>query len=163
MQGVLLQDWLRWLEQSPWAITIRKSLWWYPGLEIVHLTGIALVVGAAFLFDLRLLGFSRHLPLEGLARHLLPWSKRGLLLVIPSGLLLFSTNAESLGRDPTFWLKMGLLLAAGCNALVFHFFTRRPAQIQDQAGNLSWKARGAALFSILVWISIIACGRLLAY
>lgn len=163
MPGAHLQDWLLWLEQSPWAVTIRKSLWWYPGLEIVHLTGIALVVGAAVMFDLRLLGFSRHLPLEGLARHLLSWSKRGLLLVIPSGLLLFSTNATSLGYDPVFWLKMGLLLAAGGNALVFHFFTWKPAGPQQEAEGFSWKAKAAALFSILVWIAIIACGRLLAY
>ncbi|MGV3504832.1 MAG: DUF6644 family protein [Adhaeribacter sp.] len=157
------QDWLLWLEQSPWAVAIRKSLWWYPGLEIVHLLGIAIVAGAAFMFDLRLLGFSPHLPLEGLARHLLTWSKRGLLLVIPSGLLLFSTNAESLGQDPTFWLKMGLLLCAGLNAGVFHQFTWTPSKQGRKAAGLPWKAKAAAIISMLVWMAIIACGRLLAY
>lgn len=163
MRPAHYHDWLLWLEQSPWAVAIRKSLWWYPGLEIVHITGIALVVGAALLFDLRLLGFSPHLPVDGLGRHLLSWSKRGLWLVVPSGLLLFSTNAGSLGTDPTFWAKMLLLAAAGLNALVFHYFTWKPARRRQEQQVLSWKARGAALFSILVWVAIIACGRLLAY
>jgi hypothetical protein len=163
MRAELFQDWLMRLEQSPWAVAIRKSFWWYPSLEIVHITGIALVVGAAIMFDLRLLGFSRHLPVEGLAKHLLTWSKRGLLLVIPSGLLLFSTNAESLGKDPTFWLKMGLLACAGLNALVFHVFTWKPSGQRQEGESLSWKAKGAAIVSIFVWIAIIACGRLLAY
>lgn len=158
-----VDDWLVWLEQTPWAVAIRKSSWWYPSLEIVHITGIVLVVGAAILFDLRLLGFSRHLPVDGLAQHLLTWSKRGLLLVVPSGLLLFSTNAGSLGTDPTFWTKMVLLAAAGLNAMVFHMFTWKPDRQGQPPQALSWKARGAALFSILAWVAIIACGRLLAY
>jgi len=52
-------------------------------MEIVHITGIAVLVGAAFLFDLRLLGFSKNLPVSGLAKHLLPWSQRGLWLIVP--------------------------------------------------------------------------------
>ena len=71
-------SWMQWVENTALAIAIRQSLWVYPGLEVVHITGIVLLVGPAFLFDLRLLGISGHLPVEALASYLLPWSRRGL-------------------------------------------------------------------------------------
>lgn len=152
---------LQWLENTTWAAAIRESMLLYPVLEIVHITGIAMLVGAAFIFDLRLLGLSRHLSVSALARHVLPWAKRSLLLIIPSGILLFSTNAEALGRDPTFWLKMLLLCLAGLNALLFHRITYKSAW--DETKMPPAGAKVAAVVSIALWISVIACGRLLAY
>ncbi len=147
-------EWLRLLENSSWALAIRQSAWLYPFLEIVHITGIVILVGAAFMFDLRLLGFSKHLPAGDLGRHLLTWSVRGLLLVVPSGILLFITNASTLGYDPVFWTKMALLAAAGGNALFF----RRVAPPAESA-----RAKTVAVLSLLLWLAVIACGRLLAY
>ena len=125
--------------------------------------GIALLVGAAFLFDLRLLGNSRFLPISGLARYLLPWSRRGLILIIPTGILLFITNAGALGQDPTFWLKMFLLILAGLNATVFHTATFPKVSYWDVNQTTPVAAKMAAVFSLLLWTAIIACGRLLAY
>ncbi|HVE66313.1 MAG TPA: hypothetical protein VNC59_07005, partial [Thermoanaerobaculia bacterium] len=82
-------EWLAWLERTPFAAAMRESLWLYPTVETAHIVGFVVLVGAAAMFDLRLLGFSRHLPVDGTARHLLPWSRASLLLVVPTGLLLF--------------------------------------------------------------------------
>lgn len=155
--------WLLWLEKSAWAAAIRQSTWLYPGLEIVHIAGLALLVGAALLFDLRLLGFAPNLPVTDLAQHLLAWSRRGLLFIIPSGILLFITNAVALGHDPTFWLKMVLLALASLNATVFHTFTFRSVHDWNTLHVVPAGAKVAAVFSILLWLAIIACGRLLAY
>jgi hypothetical protein len=153
---------LSWLENSSWAVSIRQSLWLYPALEIVHIVGIVILVGAALMFDLRLLGFSRNLPIVLLARHLLPWSRRGLCLIIPSGILLFITNAETLGADPTFQLKMILLIMAALNVLVFHrFIFRNHSDLE--VPNDPPLIKISAIISIIVWVAIIACGRLLAY
>lgn len=157
------QHWLESLEKSSWAVGIRQSLWLYPGLEIIHIVGIIVLVGAAFLFDLRLLGFSTALPLQGLARHLLPWSQRGLVLIIPSGLLLFITNAQALGVDPVFWLKIGLIALAGLNVFVFHRFIYGPFKTRGAMGELPAGARWCGLISMVVWVAVVACGRLLAY
>ena len=155
---------LNWLEGSYVADQIRQSLWLYPALEIIHITGITVLVGAAFMFDLRLLGHSKSLSVSGLSRHLLPWSRRGLWLIVPSGILLFSTNAKALGDDVTFWLKMALLLAAGFNVLIFHRFIYPKFQDDSSGkGRIPRAAKISALVSILLWIAIISCGRLLAY
>ncbi|WAC13570.1 DUF6644 family protein [Dyadobacter pollutisoli] len=154
---------LEWLEKSSWAVGIRQSLWLYPALEIVHIIGIVMLVGAAFLFDLRLLGYSKNLPVTGLARHLLPWSQRGLILIIPSGILLFITNAKALGTDFTFWLKMTLLAVAALNVFIFHQFIYKKQGNTQTAQELPVSSKLSAFVSIIVWIAIIACGRLLAY
>jgi hypothetical protein len=156
-------EWLSWLEKSAWAAVIRQSNWLYPALEIGHIAGIALLAGAAFLFDLRLLGSSRVLPVTGLAQLLLVWSRRGLILIVPTGILLFITNASALGHDFTFWLKMGLLMLAGLNVMVFHAYTFPKVSRWDVNQTAPIQAKLAAIFSLLLWTAIIACGRLLAY
>jgi hypothetical protein len=153
--------WAEWLEQTPLAATIRQELYFYPVLEILHILGIVALAGAAFLFDLRLLGYGRDLPVQRLAEHLLPWSHRGLLLVIPTGLLLFITNASTLAEDPTFWLKLILIGVAGLNALLFHRTVYRTADHWNQEAPIA--ARLAAAASIVLWAAVIVCGRLLAY
>lgn len=139
---------------------MRDEAWLYPGVEIVHIVGFSLLVGAVAMFDLRLLGFGRALPVAALARHLLPWSWAGLLLIVPSGLLMFSTQPELLD-SPVFVLKLGLVAVAGLNALAFHAGPWRKAAGWAEA--VPVRARLHALLSLLAWVAVIACGRLLAY
>ena len=143
----------RWIEASPLAETIRQSSWLYPFIEIIHILGIVLVAGSAILFDIQLLSRTRKPVIED--RYLLSWSKRGLILAIPSGILLFTTNALALSRDPIFGLKLLLLFLALINAWIFHIRVYLPAK--------RTAARYHAIVSIILWISIISCGRLLAY
>ncbi len=154
---------LLWLEKTAVAATIRQSLWLYPALEIIHIVGIVLLAGAAILFDLRLLGYAKNIPLLDLAPLLLTWSRRGLWFIIPSGFLLFSTNSVALGHDPVFWLKMILLILAGLNAWLFGAFTFRSVSTWNQNIPGPPAARAAAIGSLILWLTIIACGRLLAY
>ncbi|WP_018478773.1 DUF6644 family protein [Pontibacter roseus] len=150
------------LENSAVAAAIRESSWLYPALEIAHILGIVWLVGGAFLFDLRLLGLSRAIPAPALAQHLLPWSRRGLYLLVPSGLLLFSTNAVTLAADTVFHLKMLLLLVGGLNAGLFHRFLSPSSEAWQHTG-IPVAAKAVAICSMLVWLLVIACGRLLAY
>lgn len=155
------ENWLQWVEDTTLANTIRQSFWLYPGLEIIHIIGIAIMVGAAFMFDLRLLGHSKNLPLEPLGDHLLFWSQKGLWLILPSGLLLFITNAETLADNPVFWIKIILILVGGLNALIFHQIIKKKHGTNQETHPNSLKI--IAMVSICVWIMVIACGRLLAY
>ena len=149
-----------WVEASAVSMRIRESIWLYPFIEIMHIFGIVLVAGGAVFFDLQLL-LSKQL-IEKSAYRLLTWSKRGLLIAIPSGLLLFITNATALSADPVFGLKLSLLVLAAANAWIFHIRVYLPYR-QNQS-SFKWNtARTNAVFSIMLWMSIIACGRLLAY
>jgi hypothetical protein len=92
---IALSAFFEYLESASLSSAIRQSSWLYPFIEILHLLGIVLVAGGASLFDFRILsGRYNYLSPENLS--LLAWSKRGLLLAIPSGILLFITNAVAL-------------------------------------------------------------------
>ncbi|MES2958969.1 MAG: DUF6644 family protein [Pseudomonadota bacterium] len=155
--------WLIWLELSGLGEVMRKSAWMYPIVEIVHIVGFVILVGAALMFDLRVLGLGRALPVRALARHLLPWSWAGLLLVVPAGLMMFSAHATEFATNPALLLKLGLLATAAANVAFFHLGPYRSAAAWDDARPAPGSARVAAGLSIVIWIAVISCGRLIAY
>ena len=152
-----------WVASTPLADLMRSHLWLYPIVEIVHILGFVVLVGGVSLFDVRVLGFARALPVDLLWRHLLPWSLASVGLVVPAGLLLFSADPHSLVNNPAFQLKLGLIGCAGINALLFHLGPYRGVARWNVASPAPAAARVQALLSILLWIAIICCGRLLAY
>lgn len=155
--------WLTWLEESAPATAMREGLWLYPAVETAHILGFVVLVGAAVMFDLRLLGVSRSLSVSRLARHLLRWSQGSLLVVVPTGLLLFISNATALAENPAFRLKLVFIAAAGVNAAVFHRFTFPSVSAWDRETPVPGKARVSALLSLGLWTGVITCGRLIAY
>ena len=151
------------VEASALGVAIRQSLWLYPIVEIVHLSGIGLLFGSIVVFDLRLLGLSRDVPVRRLAAHVLPWTAASFLLIVPSGLAMFIAHASEFIASPVFALKMGLIFAAGLNAAMFHAGAMRGVAQWDVGRAPPPAARIAAALSLLLWPSVIACGRLLAY
>ena len=154
--------WLVALESSGFAAAMRHWLWLYPIVEIMHILGFVLLVGAAVMFDLRLLGFSRRIPVSDLARHLLPWSRAGLLLVVPSGFAMFAAHATEWIANPAFWVKLSLIVLAGLNAWAFH----RGRSGRSGPGTATPRRPRCARVgppSLLLWIGVVSCGRLLAY
>lgn len=151
------------IEQLPLAVAMRHDLWLYPVVEIFHIIGFVILVGGIVVLDLRLLGLSRALPVRVLARHVLPWSLGALLLIVPSGLLMFIAHAGDFVANTAFITKMVLLLCAGANAAAFHAGVFRGAAGWDIAAEVPAAAKLHALASLLIWAGVLACGRLLAY
>jgi hypothetical protein len=155
------------IEGSALGQAMRQWLWLYPSVETVHIVGIGLLFGSIAVFDLRLLGFSRNISARTLAKHVLPWTAASFLLIVPSGLMMFTAHATEFIDSPVFILKMCLIMAAGVNAALFHTITLRTADVWDSEEMRKLppppSARVAGAVSLLLWISVIACGRLLAY
>ena len=155
--------WLVWLEGTSIAAAMRQWLWLYPVVEIVHILGFVVLVGAAALFDLRLLGLARQLPVTGLARYHLRWARFALLIIAPSGLLMFAAHATEMAVNPAFQVKLALIVVAGLNAAAFHRGVFRSVESWDREMAAPGGARLAAVVSLVSWTGVIACGRLLAY
>lgn len=155
------------LEASGLGRAMREWLWLYPSIETVHIVGIGLLFGSIAVLDLRLLGFSKAIPVRRLAAHVLPWTAASFLLILPSGLMMFTAHASEFIDSPVFVLKMSLIMAAGVNAAVFHAVVFPTADVWDsnemRALPPPLSARASAALSLLIWIAVIACGRLLAY
>ena len=135
-----------WITGHPWA---------YPALEVVHLVGIALLLGNLVLLELRVLGAVPALPLPALARAALTVALTGFGLAACSGLLMFATQPLDLIANRVFTLKMLLLTAAGCNAVWFHG--------RGSLQRLDGLAKAQALLSLGLWGAVLTCGRFIAY
>jgi hypothetical protein len=152
-----------WLESSGVGRMMRSSLWMYPIVEIFHIVGFAILVGSVAMFDLRVLGFSRSVSVTSMARHLLRWSWLSLLLVVPAGLMMFSAHPDDFVSSRVFQVKLALIAVAGLNAALFHTGVYRSVRTWDSGASSPGLARVHAALSLLLWIAVICCGRLLAY
>ena len=106
---------------------------------------------------------SKGVSVRALSRHLLPWSLAALLLIVPTGSLMFLAHANDFLANRTFQLKMGLLMLAGINAIVFRTGPYQTVEHWDVGTRAPIAAQLSVAASILIWFSIIACGRFLAY
>lgn len=129
--------------------------WAYPMLEVVHLIGVALILGNLVLLEMRVFGWASTLPIEPLARLSLGLVGIGFGLAVVTGLLMFGTQPGELLANRVFTTKMALIMLAGCNAGWFH--ARRSLQLQDTT------ARVSMLLSMVIWMLVITCGRWIAY
>jgi hypothetical protein len=154
---------LDWIERTPLAVAMRQELWLYPCVEIFHIFGIVTLVGSIAMLDLRLLGLSRSLPVRQLARHLLPWSWGALLVIVPTGSLMFMAHATEFIDNSAFVLKLTLIFAAALNAAAFHLGPFRSVAQWDSGMATPAAARIHAALSLVIWMGVITCGRLLAY
>lgn len=160
------------LSETGLADYVRYSLWGYPIMETLHLFGIVLLFGSIALVDLRLLGFGRKLSLFDIGeRHLLRFTWIGFVIILASGLSLFSAYPLENLANRAFQIKMVLIALAGVNMLFFKFrvahgLTRfslaegGQALIEERPPVI---ARISTGLSFILWISVIACGRLIAY
>ncbi len=151
------------IQASALSQTLSASIWLYPLINTGHVIGIALLFGAIVPLDLRLLGRHSNVPLGPLARTLIPISVAGLLLAVASGLLLFVTRPLDYVVEPLFAIKLGLLALAVLNALALHRRARWELmrEVPRQVVPKAWQL--AAVASVLLWLGVIAAGRLIGY
>jgi hypothetical protein len=149
-----------WCENAELIVAMRSSLWLFPVIESLHLIGLALIGGALFVVDLRLLGFGLcRQPVAILARDAERWLIGSLLLMLPTGFLLFMSSAVKCYYLPIFWVKMAALFLA----LAFTFSIRRRVAMAAEAGvNPVWpKVVGGA--SISLWSTVAIAGRFVGF
>ncbi|MEU4330964.1 hypothetical protein [Nonomuraea dietziae] len=157
-------DALTWLQETWVAEFVRVTPWVYSSLEIVHLMGLAILVGPALLFDLRLLGAGADvISVSAAARRLLPVARAGLALAALSGAAMFTAGAREIAGTGAAPAKLGLLAVAGLNMALFHLGVYRRVEAWDDDRRPPPAARAAGAVSLVVWTGVVACGRLIAY
>lgn len=148
-----------------WAIDtgifdLMYSAWGWPLAEIVHFTGLCLLAGSVGLFDLRVLGGLRTLPLAGLHR-LVPLGVAGFALCAITGLMFVTSSPDQYLYNPAWQVKMGLIGLAGANMVLFYATTARALRDGDQAAPPPLAAKAFALVSLISWTGVIAAGRVI--
>ena len=135
-----------WITTHPWV---------YPALEVLHILGIALLLGSLLLFELRVWGLAQELPVRPFARLALRVTLLGFTLAAASGSVMLASQWSDLQGNRALFIKMVLLLLAGLNAVAFHW--------RGGLDKVDRTARWQTALSLGLWALVVVCGRFIAY
>jgi hypothetical protein len=150
IESTSFSTWLR-ESESPFAFYF---------ILLFHTFGLALLVGANAVVDLRLLGVARAIPLAPLKRLFrIMWI--GFAMNAVTGVLLVIAYPTKSLTNPDFYIKLALI---GFAIWVMQKLNRQVFE-NSSLTEADMMARGATLakFSIFLWFGAITAGRLLAY
>jgi hypothetical protein len=151
------------LEQSAFAMGIRQSVWAYPIANVGHILSLTLFAGAVAIMDLRLLGAFSAAPAAAIVRPARAVAVLGLVLMALTGFMLFAAEASHVAMNRVFQVKAGLIALGILNALVIAGPAVGAMSRAAPGAAVPARARLAAILSLTLWLSVAACGRLIAY
>lgn len=128
----------------------------------LHSIGLAVMVGPAIVFDLRLLGYYKDIPLDSITK-LLRFAWTGFAINFLSGAALFTTQAVDYVGNTQFLLKIALVLLGAIMVAQQQVSVSRHAHAWAGLATLPGTVRAGAIASIVFWIGAIITGRLIAY
>jgi hypothetical protein len=155
------------ISDLPLATAIRTGSswrWTFPTIETVHVIAISTVFGSIVMLDLRLLGVGAPgVKVSKYSSELLPVTWTAFALAAATGTLLFISRAPHYVADLQFCLKMGFILLAGLNMLVFQLGVYRGVERWDSQLPPPPAARIAGLISIACWTTVVFLGRWIGF
>ena len=155
---------LKSLEDSGLARSLRGSLYYFPFIESVHVMALGVVFGTILVVDLRALGVaSTSRPFTRLSAELLRITWGAFAVAALTGSLMFVTNARVYAHNTAFLVKMVLLGLAGLNMAIFHLTAGRTVAAWDQSRTAPPAGRLTAAASLALWVGIILAGRVIGF
>jgi hypothetical protein len=142
-----------------------SSSWILPVCESLHFIGMAMLVGIVGVFDLRLLGMAKRLPVAPLQR-LMPWALLGFVLSLGSGLVFITANPRQYlaPLSLSFVAKMFFILLACLNVLFFYATgLKRAVDGVDAGQDAPLGAKVSAGISLFLWVGVMYWGRVLQF
>jgi hypothetical protein len=114
------------------------------------------------MFDLRLLGLARRIPMSALHR-MIPWGISGYVLNVITGFLFLSTSPDQYIYNSSFHFKILFMMLAGLNVLFFYSAMFRRVTALDAGDSVPVPAKFVGAASIVLWTGVIVAGRLLTF
>jgi hypothetical protein len=147
------------------ATPVREFMhtaWGWPIVESLHFIGLSLLVGTISLFDLRLLGVAKLIPIGALHR-LVPWGLAGYGISIVTGALFLMAEPDQYVYNPAFHLKVLFMVVAGLNASAFYLTAYRLTTSPGAPAEAPRSTKVIAAASLMLWFSVIIAGRLITF
>jgi hypothetical protein len=151
------------LEQSALGAAIRESVWTYPLANVGHIVALTLFAGSVAVMDLRLLGAFAATPPAAIVRPARAVATMAFLLMALTGFTLFAAEASHVAMNPVFQVKAVLISLGILNALLLAGPALAKLAAAGPDAALPARLRLAGVLSLAIWISVAACGRLIAY
>lgn len=159
----ILPLWLESIEATALSTSIRESSFFFPFLDVMHVIGLALMLGPLMMFDLRLIGvlWKNH-RVSKIAAKFLPLAVAGFFVVAVTGGLLFWSKPLAYYARIYFRIKVLLMALAFLNALLFHATIERRLAEWDSALPPPGQARLAGVLGLILWTAVVFAGRFMA-
>jgi Family of unknown function (DUF6644) len=153
-----------WIKHTGIGAPMTATPWLWPLCETLHFIGLALLIGVAGLFDLRMLGFVRRVSLAAVME-LRPWAALGLAINLVTGVMFFVGAPDQYVHNPAWWAKVAFILIAGLNILAFELSPRAKALVQEvgPGDNTPLRLKLAGGVSLFSWFAVLYFGRMLPF
>ena len=157
------QVWLESLLANAKPVAAAMQLRWaWPAAESGHFIGLTLLLGSIAVWDLRLIGFLRGVPVSAFHR-LVPLAIAGFAINLGTGSLFLMTDPDQYVYNPAFHLKLLCLGLAGINVAAFYLVVFRRMSALGPSEQAPTFARASGAISLVLWISVIICGRMITF
>ena len=156
----MLYEFAQWSEATGLGKMIRNSQYAFPIVEFFHLAALAVIGGAVLLVDMRLLGLGlKKTSVAQLAKDAQPWMTGSLIVMLASGIALYTSEATKCYQSPAFWIKMISLALA----MIFTYTVRRRTAAADEQGISPLASRSVGVLSIALWFMVAWGGRWIGF
>jgi len=139
-------------------VVTGSNRWIWPMLEVFHFIGLALLLGATGVVNLRLLGAFKNMPAAPFHRFL-PWGLAGLAINVFTGMLFFLGMPYFYVYNADFLLKVVAIVLAGATLLLHCTSAFRDCERLEAGQDAPASAKLLAAASIFLWIAVIVFGR----
>jgi hypothetical protein len=128
----------------------------FPILECFHIVGFAFSIGTIALVDFRLLGWGmrRESPAQ-IAKDTFFWTLGGLIVMVLSGLMLFSSDPDNYYLNWAFDIKMFFLVLA----IIFNYTIHRKTVVAEAPAG----GKLVACVSLGLWMCVIFGGIFIGF
>ena len=159
-----LLEFFEWLAATPSSTALRESHYLYLAVLATHVLTLTVFLGTAIIVDLRLLGLvMTRVPVSQILSRLVPWTTGGFVVMATSGSLMFYASPTDKYVNLFFRTKMVMLVLAGVAVWTFFRTVNRSIDRWDRDPVPPASARLAGGLTLLLWIAILAAGRLIPY
>jgi uncharacterized membrane protein len=141
---------------------LMHTTWAWPVAESLHFISLSTIVGTIVLFDARLLGVAKGIPIRVMHR-LIPIGLASYAVSVATGALFFIAEPDQYVYNPSFHFKLAFMLLAGLNAGAFYLTSYRRVTAGNASADAPRLAKAIGALSLCLWIGVIVAGRLLTF
>jgi hypothetical protein len=153
-----------WLTQTSPSHSFRvHESWLIPGVQSIHIIGIAVIIGSVFMIVLRILGWAgTDQTLRQTADRFGPWLTWALGLQLVTGIVMIIAEPVRELVNFSFWTKMVFVAVATVLSVIF-LVTLPNHERQWETLVHRRSIKSLAILTFLIFLCIIVLGRLIAY
>jgi hypothetical protein len=144
------------LVYDPTTNPLNNNEWSFPLLEIIHIAAFTLSIGTIAIVDLGLLGWEKRGDPARLLKETSSLTLIGLVIMLITGPLIFSSDPAMYLRNASFIFKMWALLIA----IIYNYTIHRKVVLSGASPGVN---KVVGIVSLALWVSVVAGGLFIAF